>query len=62
MIKTSTNRLSAQFLENFLSESIKETEQRNEQFYQRLKPTLEELRREPSAESIAKILAYAKQK
>lgn len=34
----------------------------NQKFYENIKPSLDELYREPSEETIAKILAYAKKR
>jgi hypothetical protein len=63
MTKTSTPTHTVNFPKTQASENTAcEAEQQDELFYNSIKPQLNELIKEPSAETIDKILAYSKVK
>lgn len=63
MTKTSTPENPANFAEQEAIQTVSdETEQRNELFYNSIKPQLNQLIKDPSDETINKILAYSRKK
>lgn len=60
MTKTSTPENLANFAEQ--QPIVDETEQQNELFYNSIKPQLNQLIKNPSDETIEKILAYSRKK
>ncbi len=63
MVKTSTSLNSVNFTSKVPAEqAVEQANQQDEMFYDSIKPQLDQLIKDPSNETIEKILAYAKTK
>ncbi len=62
MTKTSTPNHIVNFQNSPAKEAVDEGEQQDASFYNSIKPQLNELIKDPSDETISKILAYSKKK
>lgn len=63
MVKTSTSLNSVNFSSPVpVEETVEQAKTRDEMFYDNIKPQLDQLIKDPSNETVDKILAYAKKK